>query len=80
MKIFSKLFSKKEKLKSPSSAIFTYNQLKYSPSEKRFKIYGWVEGQNSFGAMVKEDFILTLKPCKKDYCDWYSLDYTWKFN
>lgn len=69
----------KEKLKSPSSAIFTYNNFGYIKSENRFYYDGWVEGQNSFGAMVKEDFILKLIPCNEDYCDWYSLDYEWYF-
>lgn len=69
----------KENLKSPSSAIFTYNNFKYNKSENRFYYDGWVEGQNSFGAMVKEDFILKLIPCNDDYCEWYSLDYKWYF-
>lgn len=69
----------KEKLKSPSSAIFTYNSFRYNKNENRFYYDGWVEGQNSFGAMVKEDFMLKLIPCNEDYCDWYSLDYEWYF-
>ncbi len=69
----------KEKLKSPSSAVFTYKNFQYNISENRFQYTGWVEGQNSFGAMVKNDFILKLTPCNNDYCDWYSLDYEWYF-
>lgn len=65
----------KEDLRSPSSAIFTYNNFKYSQSENRFYYDGWVEGQNAFGAMVKEDFELKLIPCEESYCEWYSLDY-----
>lgn len=69
----------KEYLKSPSSAIFTYNSFRYLKSENRFYYDGWVEAQNSFGAIVKEDFELKLIPCNDDYCDWYSLDYEWYF-
>lgn len=69
----------KERLKSPSSAIFTYNNFRYLKNENRFYYDGWVEGQNSFGAMVKEDFILKLIPCNNSYCDYYSLDYKWYF-
>ncbi len=70
----------KERLKSPSSAVFTYNDFNYLKNENRFYYDGWVEGQNSFGAMVKEDFILKLIPCNNNYCDYYSLDYKWNFN
>lgn len=70
----------KERLKSPSSAIFTYNDFNYLKNENRFYYDGWVEAQNSFGAMVKEDFILKLIPCNNSYCDYYSLDYKWNFN
>ncbi len=69
----------KEYLKSPSSATFTYNSFRYIESENRFYYDGWVEAQNSFGAIVKEDFELKLIPCNNDYCDWYSLDYEWNF-
>lgn len=69
----------KEYLKSPSSATFTYNNFRYIESENRFYYDGWVEAQNSFGAIVKEDFELKLIPCNNDYCDWYSLDYEWDF-
>ena len=72
----------RSKLKSPSSAIFTYNEQRYSPTEKRFYLYGWVEAQNSFSAMVRTDFVITLLPCNdEDYCDWYEgVYYSWKFN
>ena len=70
----------KDKLKSPSSAIFTYDGIRYSTVDKRFKIYGLVESQNSFGAMVRTDFIITFKPCNNEDCEWYGLDYTWTFN
>lgn len=69
----------KEHLKSPSSAVFSYNSFRYSESENRFYYYGWVESQNSFGAIVKTDFNLKLIPCEQNYCDYYSLDYTWNF-
>ena len=69
----------KEYLKSPSSATFTYNSFRYLESENRFYFDGWVEAQNSFGAIVKEDFKLKLIPCNEEYCDWYSLNYEWSF-
>lgn len=69
----------KEYLKSPSSAIFTYNSFRYLENENRFYYDGWVEAQNSFGAMVKENFELKLIPCNEEYCDWYSLNYEWSF-
>ena len=69
----------KEYLKSPSSATFTYNSFRYLESENRFYFDGWVEAQNSFGAIVKENFKLKLVPCNEEYCDWYSLDYEWSF-
>ena len=69
----------RSKLKSPSSAVFTYNSFRYFQSSNRFKYYGWVEGENSFGAMVREDFVLTLIPCKISYCEYYGLDYKWEF-
>lgn len=69
----------KEYLKSPSSATFTYNSFRYLESENRFYFDGWVEAQNSFGAIVKEDFKLKLVPCNEEYCDWYSLNYEWSF-
>ena len=65
----------KEDLKSPSSAIFTYNNFTYNTNTKRFTIEGWVEGQNSFGAMVKQKFKLNLKPCNDKGCNYYHLDY-----
>lgn len=69
----------KEYLKSPSSAIFTYDNIYYLENENRFYYDGWVEAQNSFGAMVKENFELKLIPCNEEYCDWYSLNYEWSF-
>ena len=69
----------KEYLKSPSSAIFTYDNIYYLENENRFYYDGWVEAQNSFGAMVKENFELKLIPCNEEYCDWYSLNYEWQF-
>ena len=69
----------KEYLKSPSSATFTYNSFRYLESENRFYFDGWVEAQNSFGAIVKENFKLKLVPCNEEYCDWYSLNYEWSF-
>ena len=68
----------KKYLKSPSSAIFTYDNIYYLENENRFYYDGWVEAQNSFGAMVKENFELKLIPCDNDYC-LDSLDYEWQF-
>ena len=50
----------KEKLKSPSSAIFPSTREKVEHvinlGGGEYKINSWVESQNSFGAMIKTDF------------------------
>lgn len=69
----------KENLKSPSSAIFTYDGIRYDYEEKRFYHYGYVESQNSFGAMVKTEFRIKLLPYTGDSYEYYPISYTWKF-
>jgi hypothetical protein len=55
----------KQKLKSPSSAVFPnadekIKQIEYL-GENRYKINSWVESQNSFGAMLKMPFECTIR-------------------
>ena len=69
----------KQQLLSPSSAIFTYNTIRYSEQNNTFLYLGLVESQNAYGAMVRTDFTLTLLPCD-DNCPYYGLNYSWYFN
>lgn len=69
----------KENLKSPSSAIFTYEGIRYDYEEKRFYHYGYVESQNSFGTMVKTEFRIKLIPYTGDEYKYYPIEFTWKF-
>ena len=70
----------KERLKSPSSAIFTYESRRYSEREKRYYYYGYVESQNEYGAMIKRNFYLKILPKQVEYY-WqiYQTDYTYEW-
>lgn len=71
----------KDKLKSPGSASFG-SVLKgdyQSPQERvtktgpdRFRVDGWVDAQNSFGALVRTKFTITLE--KKQNGTWVATD------
>jgi len=69
----------KNNLKAPSSAIFTYTGIKYDTYDNRFYHYGYVESQNSFGAMIKTEFEIELRPYTGDEYRYYPIDYTWEF-
>ena len=50
----------KGSLKSPSSAKFcSSSEVTVSNSGNSYTVTGWVEAQNSYGAMLKQDFIVT---------------------
>lgn len=68
----------KENIQSPSTAIFTYNNFHYFKEQNRFAFSGWVESQNTYGAMIKKDFLITILPCK-DNCEYGELDYKWEW-
>lgn len=70
----------KSKLKSPSSAKFTYSEFSYNQSNNRFLFNGYVESQNSYGAIMKEEFILNILPCQdEETCSSNDLNYSWYF-
>ena len=70
----------KSKLKSPNSAQYTYENISYNESNQRFSFKGYVESQNSYGALVKEDFILNILPCEEENtCRGNNLNYSWYF-
>lgn len=53
----------KEILKSPSTAQFAgYSDWKFSKSPERVMVYGYVDSQNAFGAVVRSEFQFTLTP------------------
>lgn len=68
----------KENIQSPSTAIFTYNNFHYFKEQNRFAFSGWVESQNTYGAMIKKEFLITILPCK-DNCEYGELDYKWEW-
>jgi len=60
----------KENLKSPSTAKFgsVWDGTLQSPEERvwsigpnKFRVTGWVEAQNSFGAVVRSNFVCELE-------------------
>lgn len=69
----------KEELKSPSTAIFTYNNFHYLQAYNRFAFSGWVESQNEYGAMMKEEFLLTITPCIGESCSYNELNYKYEW-
>lgn len=69
----------KGKLKSPSSAKFTYDNLSYNSYDHRFSFTGYVESENSYGAHNKEEFLLNILPCEGDTCRGNNLNYSWYF-
>lgn len=75
------LFEKevKEELISPSTAIFTYNDFYYFREQNRFAFSGWVESQNTYGAMIKKEFLITILPCNEDSCSYDELGYKWEW-
>ena len=66
----------KEELISPSSAIFSYNGIRYSTDSNKFVFAGWVESQNEYGAMIKKEFRLEIEPSYDENLD---LNYSWSW-
>lgn len=66
----------KEQLISPSSAIFTYNGIRYSTNANKFVFTGWVESQNEYSAMIKKDFKLVIEASYDKNLD---LNYSWSW-
>ena len=69
----------KDKLKSPSTADFPWNPdgIKMI-SDSTIMLYGHVDSQNSFGAMIRMQFIIKLKYWGGDWADrqrWQELDF-----
>jgi len=53
-----------DRLKSPSTATFGWQKAEDCVTELgggEFKVRGWVDAQNSFGATLRSDFSLTLR-------------------
>ena len=51
----------KPRLKSPASAILcSADELVISKNDKGYTVYGYVSSQNSYGAMLKNDFTATV--------------------
>ena len=75
------LFEKevKEELISPSTAIFTYNNFHFLKTQNRFAFSGWVESQNTYGAMIKKEFLITILPCNATSCNYGELNYKWEW-
>ena len=59
-----------ERLKSPSTADFqNCYDAKIIKENNEYTVYSYVDSQNSFGAMIRTEYIATLKPSdlKEDY-------------
>lgn len=66
----------KEKLKSPSTAVFqSYNEMRVSREGNDFVVSGYVDSQNGFGAMLRSDFMAVMK-YHPDAKNWTLEDYT----
>lgn len=59
----------KEQLKSPSTAQFpTYNFFSFKQvDDKQFIVTGYVDSENSFGAIVRADFEVEVKITDEDH-------------
>lgn len=69
----------KERLKSPGSADFPgvsehVNHTKYLGNQK-YQIISWVDSQNSFGALMRTNFIGVIKQVSKDSWKLLSLNF-----
>lgn len=58
----------KEKLKAPETATFSEENWKET-GPNAYAVSGKVDGQNSFGAKVREDYIVKMKYLGGDYHD-----------
>lgn len=62
-KVYAESFVK-DRLKSPSTAKFCNRLLEMEAKNQggtKWTVIGWVDSQNSFGAMIRSDFCVTLE-------------------
>jgi hypothetical protein len=67
----------KDTLKAPSTAVFPdINDVKITKKDTLYSITGYVDAQNSFGAMLRTSYIGEIKQTDKDKWSLVSLNLT----